>query len=273
MMRFDRTLVIAPHPDDDVIAAGGLIQRVLANGGEVHVLFVTDGENNPWPQRWMQKKWRLDANDRAAWGALRRDEAYCSLGRLSVPAAATTFLGFPDQRIGALIRAGNMELLQSMRKVVTDFQPTAIVTPSSRDLHSDHRAIAWCAHVAAAGETAIATYVIHGHAADCRLAERIELTESEQRRKRAAIECHHSQLLLSRERFLAHAGATESFYKAEYDLIGVPSAARERLSVLRHALHVVIGNHNVLPPPQEQPSGVQPAADVQDRPGDVPGLL
>lgn len=269
MMHLDRTLVFAPHPDDDVIAAGGLIQRVLSTGGQLHVVFVTDGENNPWPQRWMQKKWRLDATDRAAWGAMRRDEAYCSLGRLGVPPSATTFLGFPDQKLSTLIRQGDLRLLQSIRRVVTDFKPTLIVSPSARDLHHDHRAIAWCAHVAAAGETSIATYVIHGDGDDHRLAARIELTEAEQSRKRAAIECHQSQLLLSRERFLAHAAAVESFYAAEYDSIGVLSAAREKLVILRHALHVALGSSPVALPP----SGVQPAADVQDRPGDVPGLL
>ena len=40
-----RVVILAPHPDDDVIAAGGLIQRVTAARGDVHVVFITDGEN------------------------------------------------------------------------------------------------------------------------------------------------------------------------------------------------------------------------------------
>ena len=44
----DRLLVVAPHPDDETIAAGGLIQSALHAGAAVRVLFATDGDNNPW---------------------------------------------------------------------------------------------------------------------------------------------------------------------------------------------------------------------------------
>src|SRR5436190_21315216 len=39
-----RLLVIAPHPDDETIGAGGLIQRVHAAGGQVRVVFLTEGD-------------------------------------------------------------------------------------------------------------------------------------------------------------------------------------------------------------------------------------
>src|SRR5262249_9852030 len=44
----ERLLVFAPHPDDDVLACGGLLQRAAAALAAVGVVFVTDGENNPW---------------------------------------------------------------------------------------------------------------------------------------------------------------------------------------------------------------------------------
>ena len=99
----ERTMIIAPHPDDDVIAAGGLLQRVVAAGGDVSVVFVTDGENNPWPQRYMQRRWFLGSEDRAAWGAMRRREALCSLARLGVPKAIHAISGLSrsgDRRSG-----------------------------------------------------------------------------------------------------------------------------------------------------------------------------
>src|SRR5512143_3590489 len=39
-----RLMVFAPHPDDETLGAGGLIQRVLATGGKVRVVFVTNGD-------------------------------------------------------------------------------------------------------------------------------------------------------------------------------------------------------------------------------------
>ncbi len=39
-----RLLVIAPHPDDEVIGCGGLIARIKQEGGKVFVLFLTNGD-------------------------------------------------------------------------------------------------------------------------------------------------------------------------------------------------------------------------------------
>jgi hypothetical protein len=39
--RWKRVLVIAPHPDDETLATGGLLQRSMAAGGAVRVVFVT----------------------------------------------------------------------------------------------------------------------------------------------------------------------------------------------------------------------------------------
>jgi LmbE family N-acetylglucosaminyl deacetylase len=37
-------LVFAPHPDDDAIGAGGVIQQALADRKKVRVVFVTSGD-------------------------------------------------------------------------------------------------------------------------------------------------------------------------------------------------------------------------------------
>jgi LmbE family N-acetylglucosaminyl deacetylase len=266
-LRFARTLIIAPHPDDDAIAAGGLIQRILCRGGEVRVVFITDGDNNPWPQRLIQRKWFLDRDDRRSWGALRQEEALCSLARFGMNERAAAFLGFPDQRIAGLARRGDLRLRQALEDHIARFDPTLVVSPSSLDLHADHRAIAWFAHAAAA-ERQMVTYVVHGSAPANRLACRLQLTDRERQCKREAIECHQSQLLLSRERFLSYAGATELFYEAEFDLVAIDSLIRERLTEIRHAMRVIFGGY-----PSRSDSGIQPAADIQHGTGDISGLL
>ncbi len=253
-----RTIVLAPHPDDDVIAAGGLIQRVVATGGELRVVFITDGENNPWPQRFTERKFFLAAGDRKAWGAMRRQEALCSLARLGVNSSSAMFLGFPDQGIAELARRGENTLWDALREIVNEFDPTLIVSPSTHDLHSDHRAAAYFAHRAAPDAT-ITTYVVHGQAPTERLAGQIELVDCEQKRKREAIECHVSQLALSRERFLSYVQQSESFYVAEHDLVHVESLARGWFTAFRHSLRVLFGAY-----PTAGQSGVQPAADIQD---------
>lgn len=262
-----RTMVIAPHPDDDVIGAGGLIQRVLSRGGEIRIAFITDGENNPWPQRYIERRWFLGGVDQARWGSLRRREAHCSLAKLGVGESSAIFLSFPDQGIARLTRRGDLRLQEALRRLIADFQPTLIVSPSAFDLHSDHRAISWYVH-GAAPDGPVTTYVVHGNAPANRIALHLELSDVELRRKREAIESHASQMALSRDRFLSFVRTSESFLAPEFDVVRVESAARERWIDVRHAMRVIFGQY-----PSVAESGVKPAADVQDGAGDVPGLL
>jgi LmbE family N-acetylglucosaminyl deacetylase len=236
---FDRTLVIAPHPDDESIAAGGLLQRAIAAGGEVRVVFVTDGDNNPWPLRYLKKKLRISDADRAEWGALRREESRRGLAILGVPATAATFLGFPDRMLTKMARSGDLRARDALAATIDAFAPSLLVVPSAFDLHADHRAIAWLAHAAAPGQNII-TYVIHGRPPHGRSAFRIDLTAEEAARKRAAIECHQSQLVLSRKRFLSYARSVEEFYEAELDIVRLDSRLSDWSAAVKHAVRVVM---------------------------------
>ena len=42
----DRIVVVAPHPDDEVLGAGGVIQQALAAGADVRVIYLTNGDHN-----------------------------------------------------------------------------------------------------------------------------------------------------------------------------------------------------------------------------------
>ncbi len=43
---FGTTVIVAPHPDDEVFGCGGLMQRLTAQGHEVHIVFMTGGEGS-----------------------------------------------------------------------------------------------------------------------------------------------------------------------------------------------------------------------------------
>jgi LmbE family N-acetylglucosaminyl deacetylase len=62
-----RLLIVAPHPDDESLACGVLLQNAVEAGAAILVIYVTDGENNPWPQRYLSRRWRLNAADRQRW--------------------------------------------------------------------------------------------------------------------------------------------------------------------------------------------------------------
>lgn len=239
-----RTLIVAPHPDDDAIAAGGLMQKVVSEGGAVRILFVTDGENNPWPQRFMERRFFIGAGDRTRWGTLRREEARRAIDALGLPPDAAVFLGFPDQEISSMLLAGNDALLRRLTEEIDVFAPTLVIAPSRADLHPDHKAISSFVHRAVAQprpvRPRIVTYVIHGGTNSASICSRVELSEREQERKRTAIACHTSQLLLSRQRFLSHATPSEIFYRSEEDLDALPSRFQLRLGWIWHVLHVIL---------------------------------
>src|SRR4051812_14363692 len=99
----DRVLVIAPHPDDESIATGGLLQAVQAAGAALRLIVLTDGDNNPWPQRWIEKRWHIGPTERARWGARRRTEAHAALRVLGIDAGVVRFLGLPDLGVTDLL--------------------------------------------------------------------------------------------------------------------------------------------------------------------------
>ena len=55
-----RLMLIAPHPDDEALACSIILQRAVRANAAIRVVYVTDGDDNPWPQRVLERKWRLD---------------------------------------------------------------------------------------------------------------------------------------------------------------------------------------------------------------------
>ncbi len=209
-----RVLVLAPHPDDETLATGGLLQRVVASGGSLRVVFATDGENNPWPQRVLERRWRIDAAGRARWAARRRAETLAALACLGVRPADTRFLHLPDQGLTRLLLAGNQEVVARLAHELM-WGPTLVVAPAGCDRHPDHSALAALLRLTvdrlphARRRFDQLAYVVHGDVGSLAFALRLGLRE--RAGKRAAMACHGTQLVLSRRRFLSHLRAAERF--------------------------------------------------------------
>lgn len=167
----DRVLIVAAHADDELLAAGGLIQRALAADAEVWMVFATNGDANRLAASLGGKRLLARPADFIAEGEVRQQEARRVMGRLGVPHGNTFFLGYPDRGLTALAthsrgtekpyvspftkvsaspyqdtfrpRAGytGTDLLRDLKAVIGQVRPTVILTHHEADKHGDHRAV------------------------------------------------------------------------------------------------------------------------------------
>ena len=220
----DRLLVFAPHPDDESVATGGLLQHALAVGTRVLVVFFTDGDNNPWAQRASELRLRIGPVQRAHFGVRRRGEVRAALLQLGLPLGDARFLGFPDQGITDLLLHGNEVAAAALVEALQEWQPTVLVAPSLLDLHPDHSALAVMTAFAlpasgvGAGLRTLVRYVVHNPRLRSRRYEGsqvLPLSAAQRQRKRAAIACHRTQLVLRGSWLFSFASQDERYYVAE----------------------------------------------------------
>lgn len=214
-----RLLVVAPHPDDETVATGVLIQQVRAAGGEVRVLLLTLGDNNPWPQRWLERRWRIGGAERYRWGQRRLAEIQQALPHLGLSADALHCLGWPDLGVTDILLRQDGAARDAFMTALAAFRPSHVVMPALQDRHPDHSAAHMLARLALArlalaapvqAAPQLLTYLIHGRPT---VAAPLSLQASPacQANKQAALSCHRSQLALSGRRMRAMTARPERF--------------------------------------------------------------
>lgn len=117
----DKILIIAPHPDDEVLGCGGLINKYTGEGKEVYVLVVTRGTP------------KLYSDDRVV--NVRREalQAHTLLG-----VTETVFLDFHAPELDITSQA---EIAGSISSIIQRFAVDTILIPHRGDIHSDHRVV------------------------------------------------------------------------------------------------------------------------------------
>ena len=239
-IRLDRLLLVCPHPDDETLGAGLLLQEVIARGGQVRVIYLTDGESNPIPQFLDERRWPYGAARRARWGGRRRLEARQALRILGVDDGAAELWSFPDQGLTRLLRRGGDEVVALLAASMASFEPTVVVTPSPHDLHADHVAASMMARRAigslkCAQEIAHLVYRVHGALPSLDDAYIPSATASALNQKSAAMNAHATQLVASRRRMLLLARRPEAFWTWDVEIHRQPQTWRG----LRRLLHLL----------------------------------
>jgi LmbE family N-acetylglucosaminyl deacetylase len=185
----DRVLVIAPHPDDEVIGCGGLIQRALADGAQVRVALMTNGDGSELALIFGERDLPLRPTAFIKLGLERQQESIEALGRLGLASHQISFLGYPNNGLLAmwqpehwsrtrLYRAPNThathspyensvthdapycgeEVLDDLMGVLRQVRPTMVFVTHPLDVHPDH----WTTDAFA--RYALATLAVRGEA-------------------------------------------------------------------------------------------------------------
>lgn len=92
----DRILILAPHPDDEDIGCGGVIQRALKAGSQVKVMYLTNGDHNEFAFIVYEKRLVMRNSAFVAMGKVREEEAKKAMKLLGLDESDLIFLGYPD---------------------------------------------------------------------------------------------------------------------------------------------------------------------------------
>jgi LmbE family N-acetylglucosaminyl deacetylase len=213
-LRGAHVVAVTPHPDDESLAVGGLIQSALARDATVSILQVTDGDNNPWPQRVLEHRLRIGAADRRRWAERRSGEVTAAIAALGLPETSLQRMHWPDMGVGPRLREQGVAAIDAFAARMAVQPIDIVVLPALGDGHPDHSASHVLACLALARLRATPwclEYLIHGRDDDAGEPLVVELDAAMRARKRAAVLAHRSQVALSRRRLLARVGASEHF--------------------------------------------------------------
>lgn len=165
----DRILVFAPHPDDEMLGCGGLIQEALANGAKVDVALMTNGDASELSLVFGEKELIVSPPAMIELGRTRQEETLAALGELGLPRARVHFLSYPNNGLLELWRTAHwryqdlftshftrasfspyrrsvtpqapycgQQALSDVISVLQQVQPTKVFVTHPKDVHPDH---------------------------------------------------------------------------------------------------------------------------------------
>jgi len=222
----DRILVVAPHPDDETIATGFLLQRAKEVGADIRVVFLTDGGSNKLAQIVYEKRFNISETERRQWEARRRDEALAALKELGLPRQSACFAALPDSEINQIFMRRSGTELKTLCDLIVEFKPSILVLPSPLDLHPDHNSLwpmlASTLRLAAPSHQInpkVFFYVVHPACFNHTLEEFIEKGSEQYKQKRlTAFRMHKSQLVFGERRMARLMHSEEHFHAADFIL-------------------------------------------------------
>ena len=120
-----KVLVVAAHPDDEVLGVGGTILRHAKNGDTIHIMIMAEGITSRSEKR----------NVEAASGELAALHARCKKVSEELGAEKLIMCKFPDNRMDGVEL---LDVVKEIEKEVDSFKPDIVYTHHAGDVNVDH---------------------------------------------------------------------------------------------------------------------------------------
>jgi LmbE family N-acetylglucosaminyl deacetylase len=127
-----KILIIAAHPDDEVLGCGGTIARYREKNIPVRVVFLAEGVTSRYDNIELQSDHVINESKR------RNSNAFIALNKLSV---------HPDQIFVnnryccRLDQVAQLDLVKEVERHISEWEPSCIYTHSPYDVNIDHRVV------------------------------------------------------------------------------------------------------------------------------------
>ena len=124
MIKSKNILVVASHPDDELLGCGGTLLYYRNKGYKVQVIFMSDGESSRKP------------NDKKNLILIKKREKQAKLVSKKCRFLPPIFKSYPDNKLDTL---PFLDLVKAIEKEIQKFKPTIIFTHFENDLNIDHQ--------------------------------------------------------------------------------------------------------------------------------------
>lgn len=121
LKKMNNVLIVAAHPDDEVLGCGGTIANHVARGDLVHVLFMTNGEGS---------------REKSGTHKVLNRQSMAKKAALILGIGSLVFLDFPDNSMDSVAL---LSIVKKIEDKINGFKPKIIYTHHIGDLNIDHQ--------------------------------------------------------------------------------------------------------------------------------------
>jgi N-acetylglucosamine malate deacetylase 1 len=134
-----KIIVIAPHPDDEVLGCGGTIKKHVKEGDEVYLCIVTSVHSPKWSEQFIEERGKEIENS-----------------RISLGIKQVFLLGYPAAKLDTV---SQMDINDNLQGIIEKVKPDIAYIPFASDINKDHRIVHESSLVALRPQSGVSTVI------------------------------------------------------------------------------------------------------------------